>query len=423
MVSFDVVSLFPSIPVDLALKIIEEKWCKLEKYTSMTKTLFMKIVKFCIKDNRFFKYKDKIFQQKKGLPMGSPASPVVADIVMEKLLDESIKDCDIRPKILTKYVDDLFGIIKNSAISTLMTKFNSFNSNIQFTLEQEENGKLAYLDTMLIRTGNAISMDWYQKTTASGRLVNFHSKHPTGIIMNTATNFIKRVLSISDTQYHENNISRIYQILRQNSFPSKTIQHLIKKYNCYKHIVQTNKYMEPVIFKSMIYIPKLSERFDKSDFIDKSKYKIAPKTNGTIQKLFSNLKSKLDDMEKSNLIYQINCTGNHIEKCDKYYIGTTGNKLKTRLTGHKSDLKLRHNKEIQRTALTTHCAQQHHYPDLERVRVIQCERNYNKRLTLETLHILNTPTKKRINYKTDTDNIGQSYKFLIRKINRVNVEQ
>lgn len=56
MISFDVVSLFPSIPVDLALKIIEEKWNDIQEYTNMTKSLFLRIIKFCIKDNRYFKY-------------------------------------------------------------------------------------------------------------------------------------------------------------------------------------------------------------------------------------------------------------------------------------------------------------------------------------------------------------------------------
>ncbi|GBP04595.1 hypothetical protein EVAR_91310_1 [Eumeta japonica] len=48
---------------------------------------------------------------RKGLPMGSPASPVVADIVMEELLDCCIEKLAIRPKIITKYVDDLFCVV------------------------------------------------------------------------------------------------------------------------------------------------------------------------------------------------------------------------------------------------------------------------------------------------------------------------
>ena len=41
----------------------------------------------------------------------------------------------------------------------------------------------------------------------------------------------------------------------------------------------------------------------------------------------------------SNLVYKIPCRGNDNENCNKVYVGTTKNKLKTRLAGHKPDHK------------------------------------------------------------------------------------
>ncbi|XP_061391400.1 putative leucine-rich repeat-containing protein DDB_G0290503, partial [Musca vetustissima] len=148
MISFDVVSLFPSIPVELGLKIIDERWDEIKQYTNMEKNMFLKIVQFCIKDNRYFKYEDKIYKQKSGLPMGSPASPILADLVMESLLNTTIDSLPIKPKILTKYVDDLFLIIREDAIQQTLTTLNGFNRKIQFTVEEENNGKISYLDTM-----------------------------------------------------------------------------------------------------------------------------------------------------------------------------------------------------------------------------------------------------------------------------------
>ncbi|XP_073826795.1 uncharacterized protein [Musca autumnalis] len=148
MVSFDVVSLFPSIPVDLGLKIIEERWSDIQQYTQIPKQLFLNIVKFCIKENRYFKYEEKIFKQKAGLPMGSPASPIIEDLVMESLLESSLGSLSTKPKILTKYVDDLFAIIREDAIEETLTTLNGFNRNIKFTLEEESDGKIPYLDTL-----------------------------------------------------------------------------------------------------------------------------------------------------------------------------------------------------------------------------------------------------------------------------------
>ncbi|XP_017470366.1 PREDICTED: uncharacterized protein LOC108362044 [Rhagoletis zephyria] len=335
MVSFDVVSLFPSVPVDLAVNIIQEKWDEIQEFTKIKKELFIKILRFCIQDSRYFQYKDKTYQQKKGLPMGSPASPIVADIVMEELLKKCVQNSDIRIKILTKYVDDLFGICKISHVENILTALNSFHPSIKFTMEKENNGRLPYLDTLIIRKANKIILDWYQKPTSSGRLVNFYSQHPKRVKINTAQNFIDRVINISHHSFHEKNYNKIRHILYQNSFPRKTIKKLMDKNKQNPQFEKT----QSAIFKSLIYVPGLSERLEKANCIDNINHKIAHKPNNALQSLFTKLKSKTDKMEKSNLIYQIECKGNQTNPCGMYYIGTTKRKLKTRIAGHKSDLK------------------------------------------------------------------------------------
>ena len=131
------------------------------------------------------------------------------------------------------------------------------------------------------------------------------------------------------------------------------------------------------------------------------------------------MKTKIDTMDKSNVIYQIKCSGNNTTACNKVYIGTTKNKLRTRISGHKSDMKLRNQTSAQKTALAMHCAELNHHPDLERVRVLAGENRYGKRMFLQILNIVNITTTKRINYKSDMDNCAQNYRHLIRKVNRI----
>ncbi|XP_058977227.1 uncharacterized protein LOC131801989 [Musca domestica] len=410
MVSFDVVSLFPSIPIDLGIQIIDERWEELKEYTNMTKGLFLSILKFCIKDNRYFKYDDKIYKQKKGLPMGSPASPVVADIVMEKLLDTCMEKLTTKPKILTKYVDDLFVITGEDAINDTLNILNSFSNNIKFTMEDEMNGCLPYLDTIIYRKKDKLELDWYQKPTASGRIINFFSKHPKQMIINTAKNLVHRVMSISDEKFHNKNKHKIRDILTNNNFPIRIINRLIGRRNTTRETQKDEK-----IYKSMIYVPNLSERFQNSNLYDKNKYIIAQKNNNTLKKLFSHTKDKIQNPDKHNVIYQIQCDGNPNEKCGKYYVGTTKNKLKTRLSAHKSDLKMRNQNYTQKTALAEHCISSNHQPNLEQVKILQTENHYHRRLTLEMLHINNLHTTERINFKSDTDNAAYCYRHLTQK--------
>lgn len=415
LISFDVVSLFPSVPVNLALKIISEKWNILEGYTCIPKDFFLELVKFCIKDSRYFKYDEKFFEQTKGMPMGSPASPIIADIVMEELLDVSIKNMKTKPKILTKYVDDLFGIIRKDDIEDTLKTLNEFNRQIQFTMERECNNKLPYLDAVVLKHGNRLLLDWYQKPMASGRLINFYSKHPRRIIINTATNFINRVLHISDREFHKTNLIKIRNILYKNDFPRHTVNYLITHVNDKKHSKNVEKEKPPKIYKSVTYIPGLSERIKNSDIYNREKVELALKTHNTVNKIFSKTKSKLEKDEQSNLVYRIKCNGTKTDICQKTYVGTTKTKLKTRISSHRSDLKATDKPLEQKTALANHCAVTGHLPDFNNVDVLVKENNYKRRYALEMLHIINEPTERRLNYKIDTESCARIYRHTIEK--------
>lgn len=413
LISLDVVSLFPSIPINLALDIIEEKWHIIKEHTKIEKQLFLRILNFCINDNRYFQYKGSIYKQKNGLPMGSPASPVIADIVMEKLIESCIEKMDIKPKLVTKYVDDLFCIIQESEVDNMLTTFNSFHDDINFTIEKENNSKLPYLDTNIIREGNSLLIDWYQKPTASGRIINYHSKHSRNIIVNAANNFIERVLTISDRKYHRQNLAKIRGILLDNSFPNQLINKLLDKFKNRRtqNIVHDR---EPKIYKSMTYIPGLAERLSRSNIFNNRKYGMAFRSYNTLNKLFSRTKDRVVKWDMPNIVYKIPCKGNGTELCDKVYIGTTGNKLKTRIAGHKSDQKYR-SINSRKTALSSHCFESNHNPHFENVSIMQAEKNYNRRFVLEMLEIINTPSTQRMNFKLDTQNLASSYRYLVKK--------
>ena len=339
MVSFDVVSLFPSIPVEFAIKKVDIQWDKIEKLTKMPKKLFMEILRFCVKENNYFIYDGTIYSQLKGMPMGSPISPIIADIVMEAILDEFMSNIVHKPRLLTKYVDDIFAIVKKEEMDNTLNELNKCNRHLQFTKETEEEGSLPYLDTLLTKKNNIIKTDWYQKPTASGRLINFHSKHPKNVIFNTAKNFIRRVFSISDKVFHKYNRRRITTTLKKNDFPPHTINHLLKAHsNNTSHTTITTS-SEPKLFKPITYVPGFSEKFKKSDIYNSTNYTLALKTTNTLKSVHSKIKDKVNSLEKCDVVYNIECKGDESHICKKVYVGTTKSKLKTRLSAHKSDLK------------------------------------------------------------------------------------
>ena len=51
---------------------------------------------------------------------------------MERLIDRCLEQLTIKPKIMTKYVDDLLCVIKESEIAKILDSFNFFHADIKF---------------------------------------------------------------------------------------------------------------------------------------------------------------------------------------------------------------------------------------------------------------------------------------------------
>lgn len=122
-----------------------------------------------------------------------------------------------------KYVDDILSLMNRRKIGEFLRALNAFHPRIQFTIGNEREGKLPYLDLLVIRQDERIVTDWYQKPTASGRLLNYFSGHKLQQKRNVAFNLFLRVLTLSDEQFHQQNIDKVFKILKVNNYPRKVI--------------------------------------------------------------------------------------------------------------------------------------------------------------------------------------------------------
>lgn len=415
LVSFDVVSLFTNIPVHTAIRNIMQKWNTIKNFTNIPYNKFLDILQFCLKDNNYFIYDKQIYHQIFGMPMGNPLSPTIADIVLDSLLDDAInelKNKNINIKYITKYVDDILAIIHVNDKDEILKTLNNHHPKIKFTIETEENNEIAYLDTKLRRVKDEISFDWYSKETASGRLMNFNSTQPKRQIINTATNFIERVLSISDTEFHNKNIKIINQTLIENSFPKTLINSLIntaiEKRRKNNHQINNTNSKEDTKFYSVQYIPGLTDNRIMKTTIKQNNISFAYKPNQTLSAIFTNVKTPIDRQQQNNVVYEIACKGKADESCNMIYIGTTKRALNTRVNEHKQDVA----KGRESTALSQHIVETGHTADFTKVKILEKENNERKRFTKESLHI-QQQIYKTLNFKEDTDNINGCYRVAI----------
>ena len=87
MVSYDVEALFTSVPIKPAIAIIQRKLeadKDLHLRTSMSPKQITNLLEFCL-NSTYFTFQGKFYEQVDGTAMGSPISPIVANLFLEDL--------------------------------------------------------------------------------------------------------------------------------------------------------------------------------------------------------------------------------------------------------------------------------------------------------------------------------------------------
>ncbi|XP_062701661.1 uncharacterized protein LOC134285233 isoform X2 [Aedes albopictus] len=175
MISLDVVSLFTNVPRELVKQCIKDRWTEID--TEINQSLFMELVDFCMEAS-YFRYDGRYYIQTFGTAMGSPLSPILAEIALDSVIEKAMSSLPFPVPILKKYVDDIFLAVPSDAIDHVLQEFNRHEERLQLTVEVEEECKLPYLDMTVIRNSDqTLSTEWYSKPIASGRMLNWHSFH------------------------------------------------------------------------------------------------------------------------------------------------------------------------------------------------------------------------------------------------------
>jgi len=82
LMSLDVTSLFTNIPKELVIQDI--RWNDIKNKTKMNMAQFLDAVNLVL-SSISFKFEGKYYEQTYSSPMGSPLSPILADIIMDDL--------------------------------------------------------------------------------------------------------------------------------------------------------------------------------------------------------------------------------------------------------------------------------------------------------------------------------------------------
>ena len=175
--SYDVSALFTSVPIDPALNIIKDLLDKdntLKKRTVMEVGDIILLLEFCLK-NTYFSFQGQFYEQTEGAAMGSPVSPIVANLYMEYLEQKA----PYHPKFWGRYVDDTFVIHKEANKQSFLQHINSVDPAIRFMVEDnKEDGSIPFLDTIVKpEADGSLSITVYRKPTHTDQYLQWDSHH------------------------------------------------------------------------------------------------------------------------------------------------------------------------------------------------------------------------------------------------------
>ena len=103
LVSFDVKSLFTSIPLQLALQCTETAILQSTDPLPLPTEDIMDLLNLCL-TSTYFQYNGKHYKQLHGTAMGSPVSVVVAEIVMQNIKESALSTCRQTIPLWLRYV-------------------------------------------------------------------------------------------------------------------------------------------------------------------------------------------------------------------------------------------------------------------------------------------------------------------------------
>jgi len=224
LVSFDVKSLFTSIPVsDTIAHIIS--LIDFNEFPVSQTTLKCLLEMAC--SNVMFTFNGKIYLQKDGMAMGSSLGPTMASFAMN-IVESRISSSPIYYK---RYVDDIIAAFpsKESA-SNFLNQINTIHPNLEFTMECESNGTIQFLDTEIFRSNGQLHYRWHLKSTNTGIYIpssaaapQRYKNSPFQALFYRAHRLCSRPSDFADS------CAKIEKLATENGFDRKAISHIKQK--------------------------------------------------------------------------------------------------------------------------------------------------------------------------------------------------
>ena len=209
----------------------------LQSRTTMSIQHIMDLLGLCLRST-YLTFRGMFYEQVEGAAMGSPISPIVANLYMEDFEIRAIQSSPNPPLLWRRFVDDTFVIMKKGHREEFLQHLNSVDKNIQFTSEEPgPEGALPFLDILIKPDQEGrLHTTVYRKPTHTDQYLHWDSLHPISSKYSMVGALQHRTRTIcSDHQLFKEEEEHLTKALMKCNYPMWALNRVRMKMNSTAH--------------------------------------------------------------------------------------------------------------------------------------------------------------------------------------------
>ena len=322
--------------------------------------------------------------------MGSPLSPVLANLFMEYFECELLPTLPNQPSFWARYVDDIIIFWPdNQNFQQFFARINSLVPSIKFSTEWEKEDVLPFLDMSIQRLTSGFTYSIYRKPTHSNQYIHYFSCQPEHVKRGSVFSLILRAYRLCDQVHLKKELDFIVNSFMKVGFPKHIIEEVHSKVKSkIFRITPTcqngdSEQLAEEEQKPIINLPhnNFVSKYVKPVF-NANNFRVVNGAQNTLRsKLVANKPPRSVDAGALPGVYSVPC-----ENCSSRYFGETGRGLQVRINEHKNSVArldqnnafYRHQRETQNNTGSMHNIK------WDEAKLIHVNSNWYDRLIIES---------------------------------------